>query len=371
MATDEPLHQLEELARAAEAHARLEHGVMLDAGALDGILGAEAAKGDSRRRETLAASYGAWLGELVRKRWGAQWVGLSEPAAPRLRVGGLLVSPIDAVRRRLQDPAAPALQALLDRLEKWIQEQKAGPPSSDAWDRLSEDPRFVGGDDLPRDTAAAREALDEWIRKEGIQGKALLCLGAGGGRHGPLHALAGADVTVVDFSEKQLDRDRAVAAARGLKLQTVRASMDDLRILKDASFDLVLQPVSSCYVADVRRVYAEVARVLRRGGLYVAQHKQPASLQGTSEPSAGGYVLVRPSVDGSRLPPLPGSVVREAGTAEFVHSLDALLGGLCRAGFVIEDVVEPPRADAWAPAGSAGHRAWFLPPYLKIKARRA
>jgi len=53
-----------------------------------------------------------------------------------------------------------------------------------------------------------------------------------------------------------------------------------------------------------------------------------------------------------------------------VHGLDALIGGLCRAGFVIEAFSEPPRADASAPAGSPGHRAWFLPPYLKIKARR-
>ena len=61
---------------------------------------------------------------------------------------------------------------------------------------------------------------------------------------------------------------------------------------------------------------------------------------------------------------------REPGAVEFVHTLDALLGGLCAAGFVIEDLAEPPRADALAPPGTAGHRAWFLPPYLKVKARR-
>jgi hypothetical protein len=33
-------------------------------------------------------------------------------------------------------------------------------------------------------------------------------------------------------------------------------------------------------------------------------------------------------------------------------------------------VTQPPRGDALAPPGSPGHRAWFLPPYLRIKARR-
>ena len=33
-----------------------------------------------------------------------------------------------------------------------------------------------------------------------IRGKTLLCLAAGGGKHGPLYAAAGANVTVVDLS---------------------------------------------------------------------------------------------------------------------------------------------------------------------------
>lgn len=43
---------------------------------------------------------------------------------------------------------------------------------------------------------------------------------------------------------------------------------------------------------------------------------------------------------------------REYGTVEFVHTLDELLGGLCRSGFIIEDIQEPPRGDAWAPTNS-------------------
>lgn len=342
--------QLEELAGAAEEHARREHGLEIgteNVEIADRALRAEVRDGPL---ENLAACYGAWLGRIAVRRWGAQWVGLSEPVPPRLLIGGVLASPVDAVRRRLQDPAAPSIPEIARQLEQWA---RAPEPSADAnreaWDRLADDPRFAG----ELDPGAA---LDDWLRTEGVAGKAVLCLGAGGGRHGPLLARAGAKVTVVDVSDRQLEHDRR----SGLDLRIVRASMDDLGVLEPASFDIVVQPVSACYLPDVRRVYAEVARVLRPGGLYVAQHKQPAGLQ------ASGREIVHPCRDGAPLPPDAG----EPGMREFIHSLDALLGGLCAAGFVIEDFSEPPRADALAPAGSPGHRAWFLPPYLKVKARR-
>ncbi|RPH39169.1 MAG: class I SAM-dependent methyltransferase [Planctomycetota bacterium] len=350
---------METLAEAAEAHARHDHGTAIgldNVAAADRILHAESGRLDPERLESLAACYGAWLGRVAVRQWNARWVGLFEPSAPRLRLGGVLLSPIDAVRRRLTDPSAPSLSAILRQLESWARpDPAASADNREAWDRLAADPRFAGAIDPSGDPAAA---LDEWLRAEGVRGKSVLCLGAGGGRQGPLFSAAGAKVTVVDFSERQLDHDRKAG------LQTVCASIDDLRALAPASFDLVVQPVSACYVPDVERVYAEVARVIQPGGLYIVQHKQPANLQ-----AADDLRIAQPSVEGAALPPSTAAH-REPGTVEYLHGLDALLGGLCRAGFVIEDVVEPPRADALAPAGSPGHRAWFLPPYLKIKARR-
>ena len=55
---------------------------------------------------------------------------------------------------------------------------------------------------------------------------------------------------------------------------------------------------------------------------------------------------------------------------EFLHTWSALVGGLCRAGFAIEDLVEPSRADEKAAVGEIGHRARYVPPYVRIKARR-
>jgi hypothetical protein len=70
------------------------------------------------------------------------------------------------------------------------------------------------------------------------------------------------------------------------------------------------------------------------------------------------------------LPSVTGSVHREAGSVEFLHRWEELIGGLCRNGFVIEDLVEPKHANPQAEAGTWGHRSCYLTPYVTLKARR-
>lgn len=203
-----------------------------------------------------------------------------------------------------------------------------------------------------------------------IRGKQLLCLAAGGGKHGPIYASAGAEVTVVDISPAMLALDREVAAERGLKLRTVEASMDAMPMLAAGEFDIVIHPVSTCYLPNVLEVYREVARITRPGGLYISQHKTPTSLQAEVAPAARGYELIEPYYRSGPLPPVVGSRHREEGTLEFLHRWEELLGGMCRAGFVIEDLVEPMHAKSGAERGSFEHRSRYVAPYVRIKARR-
>lgn len=203
-----------------------------------------------------------------------------------------------------------------------------------------------------------------------IHGQRVLCLAAGGGKHGPLYAAAGAIVTVVDISPAMLELDREVAAERRLELRTVEASMDDLRCFAAAEFDLVVQPVSTCYVPQIGPVYQEVARLVKPGGLYISQHKTPQSLQADVTAAAKGYELTEPYYRTGPLPAVVGSRHREEGTLEYLHRWEELLGLLCRAGFVIEDLVEPPHAKPDAVPGSWEHRSQYVAPYVRIKARR-
>jgi SAM-dependent methyltransferase len=203
-----------------------------------------------------------------------------------------------------------------------------------------------------------------------IRDKRLLCLAAGGGKHGPLYAAAGAIVTVVDISPAQLELDRVVAAERRLELKTVEASMDDLAMFAAGEFDIVIQPVSTCYLAEIAPVYREVARITQSGGLYISQHKSPTSLQGDIRASPGGYELIEPYYRSGPLPPVAGSPHREEGTLEYLHRWEEILGQMCRAGFVVEDLIEPLHAKADAAPGTFGHRSRYIAPYVRIKARR-
>lgn len=240
-----------------------------------------------------------------------------------------------------------------------------------AWDRMVQQGQRFTRPAADSEFVDPLNKLDTpgWLGGD-IHGKQLLCLAAGGGKHSVLYAAAGAQVTVVDISPAMLELDRQVAAERRLEIRTVQASMDDLAAFSEATFDIVIHPVSTCYVPNVVGVYREVARVTRPGGLYISQHKQPVSLQAAVEPTDQGYLLTEPYYRGGPLPDVTGSPHRESGTLEFLHRWEELIGGLCRAGFVIEDLLEPLHATPQAAVNSFAHRSQYVPPYVRLKARR-
>lgn len=209
-----------------------------------------------------------------------------------------------------------------------------------------------------------------------ITGKRVLCLAAGGGRQSSLYAAAGAHVTVVDLSGAMLELDRQVAAQRGFPMRVLQTTMEDLSGLSDGEFDIVIHPVSTCYVPSVAPVFAEVARVTAAGGLYISQHKQPVSLQSGFDRTANqGYAIQHAYYRDTPIPSATSSNssvkrLRENGAVEFLHRWEDLVGGMCRAGFVIEDVIEPLHAKHDASPNSFADRATFIPPYIRIKARR-
>lgn len=242
-----------------------------------------------------------------------------------------------------------------------------------AWDRMARSGHALTAPASARELEHPLKVVDAsgWLG-EGIRGWKVLCLAAGGGRHGPLYAAAGGEVTVVDLSGAMLQRDREVAAEHGLVLQTIQTSMDQLEMFPDAQFDLVIHPVSTCYMPSVAKLFPEVARVTKPQGLYISQHKQPANLQASLATYTGHYTIEHAYYDRRPVTPAASaSLLREPGTQEFVHGWNDLLGGICRSGFSIEDVSEPQHGRPEALPGSFGHRCHFIAPYLRIKARRS
>jgi SAM-dependent methyltransferase len=239
------------------------------------------------------------------------------------------------------------------------------------WNRLAETGSRFARVASDEECARPLQTLDSrgWL-PESVRGLDVLCLASGGGWQSILYACGGANVTVVDLSPEMLRLDAREAERRQLALRTVTASMDDLSMLADGSFDIVHQPVSTCYVPDVGRVYREVARVLRDGGLYISQHKQPTSLQISHRDGHNRYVIGVEYYHAGALPRVEDQSYRESGAAEYLHRWERLIGELCRSGFVLEDLREPYRADAKAAPGDFRHRGRFIAPYVRLKARR-
>lgn len=240
-----------------------------------------------------------------------------------------------------------------------------------AWDRLADTGSLFARVATDEECRKPLQALDGrgWL-PESVAGLNVLCLASGGGWQSILYAAAGANVTVVDLSESMLRLDAREAKRRRFQVQTVHASMDDLSMLADESFDIVHQPVSTCYVPDLKPVYAGVARVVRSHGLYISQHKQPVSLQISHRNDRHQFVIGVEYYHEGPLPQQQDTSYRESGATEYLHRMDQIVGDLCLAGFVIEDLREPKRADYKADVSHFGYRGRFVPPYVRMKARR-
>ena len=187
----------------------------------------------------------------------------------------------------------------------------------------------------------------EWMGD--VAGRRVLALASGGGQQGPILAAAGARVTVLDASPAQLAQDRLVAAREGLEIETVLGDMADLRAFPGSSFDLVVNPVSTCFVPDVRPVWREAARVLRPGGVLVAGFVNPVLFTVDADLQAKGELRLRhriPYSDLTSIGPEERARLVPTGTPlEFGHSLGELLGGQLDAGLVLTGLYEDGRPD--------------------------
>lgn len=180
----------------------------------------------------------------------------------------------------------------------------------------------------------------KWFPAE-LQGADILCLACGGGQQGPILAAAGANVTVFDNSPRQLERDRFVAARDGLEIRTVQGDMADLSAFADESFDLVFNPVSTCFVPDVRPIWRECYRVLRRGGTLLTGFNQP-HVYCLDERDGGLFArFPLPYSDPTSIDPAERAARFGADAPlEFSHTFTDQLAGQMAAGFHLVDLFE-------------------------------
>jgi SAM-dependent methyltransferase len=177
-----------------------------------------------------------------------------------------------------------------------------------------------------------------------LSGLEVLCLASGGGQQAPILAAAGARVTVLDNSPRQLEQDRRAAEREGLALETIEGDMADLSIFPSGRFGLVVNPASVCFVPDARPVWREAARVLMPGGALLAGFANPVNYLFDFDLAERGVLEVRHTIPYSDLTDraeadLRAQIEREE-PLEFSHTLGDLIGGQIEAGLVIAGFYE-------------------------------
>jgi SAM-dependent methyltransferase len=201
-----------------------------------------------------------------------------------------------------------------------------------------------------------------------LEGTDVLCLASGGGQQGPILAAAGAQVTVFDNSPRQLDQDRRLAERHALPLTLVEGDMADLAVFPDDSFDLIVHPVSNCFVPEVRPVWDEAFRVLRRGAVLLAGFNNPAVYLFDYElAERTGILQVKYALPYSDLTSRTAEeTARYVGTGEpleFSHTLEDQIGGQLDAGFLLTALYE----DTYGEAENEPV-ANYMPPFIATRA---
>ncbi len=187
----------------------------------------------------------------------------------------------------------------------------------------------------------------EWFGS--LKGKKILGLASRGGQQMPIFTAPGAECTVLDYSEKQLESERTLAEREGYRINIVRADMSKPLPFADASFGLIFHPVSNCYIEKVEPVFAEclfsaaeIARlkincILKKGGVllcgldiginYIVDQKEEKIINA---------LPFNPLLNEAHRKQLEES---DSGW-QFSHSLTEQIGGQLRAGFTLTGIYE-------------------------------
>ena len=171
-----------------------------------------------------------------------------------------------------------------------------------------------------------------------LKGRKVLGLASGGGQQMPIFAALGAVCTVLDYSEKQLENERAVAQREGYDIEIVRADMTRPLPFADEAFDLIFHPVSNCYIEAVEPVWRECFRVLRPGGVLLAAFDNGINyiVDFKDESRIANRLPFNPLKD----PALMKLMEEDGGGVQFSHTLDEQIGGQLRAGFILRELYE-------------------------------
>ena len=194
------------------------------------------------------------------------------------------------------------------------------------------------------------------------------------GRDSVAFGLLGSDVTVLDLSDAELERDQQAAAHHGLHTRTIQGDMRDLSALNDNFIDIVWQVYSINFIPSVEQVFRGVRRVLKTGGIYFLQFANPYAIGIDGEKwDEKAYPINSLYIDGEdlsrRFPEWDvkqpdGSIVKCTSPHEFRHTLGTVINGMLGNGFTLLGLWEWMNKDENPQPGSWAHFTQVIPPWF-------
>ncbi len=170
-----------------------------------------------------------------------------------------------------------------------------------------------------------------------LKGKKVLGLASGGGQQIPIFAALGAECAVLDYSPKQIQSERMVAEREGFSVTAIEGDMTKPLPFADETFDLVFHPVSNCYIKDVRHVFDEAYRVLKKGGILLSGLGNEVNyFVDEDEEKISWKMPFDPTQDEKA----KAYLERIDCGMQFSHTLEEQLGGQLKAGFMLTDLYE-------------------------------
>lgn len=170
-----------------------------------------------------------------------------------------------------------------------------------------------------------------------LAGAKVLGLAAGGGQQMPILAALGAEVTLMDFSSRQLNSDRIVSVRENYPIRLLKANMALSFPFADEEFDMIVHPVSNVYVENVQHIWDESFRILKPGGSILSGLDNGINYTvDDKEERIIHHLPFNPLKNPEQMDFLDH---QDAGV-QFSHTLEEQIGGQLKAGFVIQELYE-------------------------------
>ena len=158
-----------------------------------------------------------------------------------------------------------------------------------------------------------------------VGGRRILELGCGNGHAAVGLAKRGARVTAIDSDVSQLSAARELAIKEGVTVEFHQTNLAELAFMTAEQIDLAISVTSLSYVEDLNRVIRQVHRVIKVGGHLLISVPHPAVLcadPNDSTTTVHSWLTTEP-IDN-----------------RYIHRVEELVSFMCRAKFVIENILE-------------------------------